>query len=124
MSLQQKLHSLPIDPRGLVLPLLFLAVWQSVTALHWVDTRIIVPPSAVLAVGWQWLSNGQLFSGLGASLLRDASGFILGSVAGVAIGVLLGISEGTSKSNLAKARAKMQEKIIQLNKVNVSVYEK
>ena len=40
------------------------------------------------------------------------------------IGVLLGISEGTSKSNLAKARAKLQEKIIQLNKVNVSVYGK
>lgn len=40
------------------------------------------------------------------------------------IGQLLGISEGTSKSNLAKARAKMQEMIIQLNKVNVNVYGK
>jgi len=40
------------------------------------------------------------------------------------IGGLLGISEGTSKSNLAKARAKLQEKIIMMNKVNVSVYGK
>ena len=40
------------------------------------------------------------------------------------IGKLLGISEGTSKSNLAKARAKMQEKIRELNKVNVSAYGK
>ena len=40
------------------------------------------------------------------------------------IGELLGISDGTSKSNLAKARARLQEKIIQLNKVNVSVYGK
>ncbi len=40
------------------------------------------------------------------------------------IGEMLGISEGTSKSNLAKARARLQEKIIQLNKVNVRVYEK
>ena len=40
------------------------------------------------------------------------------------IGELLGINEGTSKSNLAKARAKLQERIIQLNKVNISVYGK
>lgn len=35
------------------------------------------------------------------------------------VGQLLGISEGTSKSNLAKARAKLQEQIIEMNKVNV-----
>lgn len=36
----------------------------------------------------------------------------------------LGISEGTSKSNLAKARAKLQEKIIALNSINISAYGK
>ncbi len=39
------------------------------------------------------------------------------------IAEMLGISEGTSKSNLAKARAKLQQKIIALNKVKLSVYE-
>lgn len=92
MSLRQKLHALPVDPRGLVLPVLFLAVWQLVTALHWVDTRIIVPPAAVLATGWTWLVGGQLQSGLSASLLRDASGFLLGASAGIALGVMLGVS--------------------------------
>ncbi|MBK7147343.1 MAG: RNA polymerase sigma factor [Bacteroidetes bacterium] len=38
------------------------------------------------------------------------------------IGEKLGISEGTSKSNLAKARAKMQEMIIESNKVIRSSY--
>lgn len=38
------------------------------------------------------------------------------------IGVLLGISDGTSKSNLAKARAKMQEMIIKQNKVKTTEY--
>jgi RNA polymerase sigma factor (sigma-70 family) len=38
------------------------------------------------------------------------------------IGELLGINEGTSKSNLAKARAKMQDMIIKLNKVNLKAY--
>jgi sulfonate transport system permease protein len=92
MSLSRKLKALPVDPRGLVLPALFIAVWQIVTALHWVDTRIIVPPGDVLLVGWQWLSSGQLFSGLGASLARDATGFLIGAAAGVAIGVFLGVS--------------------------------
>jgi RNA polymerase sigma-70 factor (ECF subfamily) len=40
------------------------------------------------------------------------------------IGEMLGISEGTSKSNLAKARARLQEMIIKNNKVNMSVYGK
>ncbi len=40
------------------------------------------------------------------------------------IGNMLGISEGTSKSNLAKARAKLQEWIIQSDKVKVSSYGK
>jgi RNA polymerase sigma factor (sigma-70 family) len=40
------------------------------------------------------------------------------------IGEILGISDGTSKSNLAKARARLQDMIIQLNRVNASVYGK
>lgn len=40
------------------------------------------------------------------------------------IGELLGINEGTSKSNLAKARARLQEMIIELNKINVQAYGK
>lgn len=40
------------------------------------------------------------------------------------IGDMLGISEGTSKSNLAKARAKLQDMIVEQNKVKVSVYGK
>lgn len=40
------------------------------------------------------------------------------------IGEMLNISEGTSKSNLAKARARLQDMIIEQNKVKVSVYGK
>lgn len=40
------------------------------------------------------------------------------------IGEKLGISEGTSKSNLAKARARLQEMIIELNKVTLTEYGK
>lgn len=40
------------------------------------------------------------------------------------IGERLGISEGTSKSNLAKARARLQEMIIEMNKVTLTGYGK
>jgi RNA polymerase sigma-70 factor (ECF subfamily) len=40
------------------------------------------------------------------------------------IGELLGISEGTSKSNLAKARMKLQKMIVELNTIKVSAYGK
>lgn len=81
-----------IDPRGLALPVLLLLVWQTATAAGWVDTRIIVPPSAVLDAGWNWISSGHALEGIAASLFRDLSGFALGAAAGVAIGLFLGIS--------------------------------
>ena len=37
---------------------------------------------------------------------------------------MLRISEGTSKSNLAKARARLQEKIIQMNEIKLGAYGK
>jgi len=92
MALKEKLSALHFDPRGLVLPVVFLLVWQFVTDLHWVDTRIIVPPAEVVTTAWTWFSNGDLARGLHASLVRDISGFLLGAVAGIALGVFLGIS--------------------------------
>lgn len=81
-----------IDPRGLVLPALLIAVWQLAVSLHWVDTRIVVPPLQVLASGWDWIAGGRLLPGLGASLWRDAAGFLAGAAAGVAVGLVLGVS--------------------------------
>lgn len=86
-----------IDPRGLVLPAVLLLVWQLVTELHWVDTRIIVPPSDVLLTGWKWLASGELSSNLQASLLRDISGFGLGALGGIVVGVLLGVSRAADR---------------------------
>lgn len=82
-----------IDLRGLVLPALLIFVWQAVTSAGWVDTRIIVPPSAVLMAGWNWLNSGLALESIAASLIRDASGFVLGATAGIAIGLLFGTSK-------------------------------
>ena len=89
-SLKYKLPT--IDPRGFALPLLLLLAWQTATSAGWVDTRIIVPPSAVWQAGWDWVSSGLALESIAASLFRDLSGFTLGAVAGIAIGLLLGVS--------------------------------
>lgn len=90
-TLKDKLPA--IDPRGFVLPALLLLVWQGITAAGWVDTRIIVAPSTVLAAGWNWINSGLALESIGASLFRDASGFTLGAAAGITIGLLLGSSK-------------------------------
>lgn len=80
------------DLRGAVLPLALLALWYLVTALQLVNTKLIVPPAAVIDAGWQVIKSGQLLAGLQASLVRDLSGFVAGSSAGILFGLLLGVS--------------------------------
>ncbi len=80
------------DLRGFVLPLAFLVLWYAVTALQLVNTKLIVPPGAVVAAAWDVIGGGQLLTGLRASLVRDLSGFAAGSTAGILFGLLLGVS--------------------------------
>ncbi|SMC29939.1 sulfonate transport system permease protein [Andreprevotia lacus DSM 23236] len=80
------------DWRGLVLPAGFLLVWALVTALGWVNTKLIPPPQAVLSTAVSFIGKAQFFNGLGASLWRDLAGFAIGSLAGVVFGALLGVS--------------------------------
>lgn len=80
------------DWRGLVLPLAFVALWWAVTSLHLVNTRLIVPPAGVLSTALKELANPDFYLGVGLSLGRDLSGFLLGSLAGVAVGTLIGVS--------------------------------
>jgi sulfonate transport system permease protein len=80
------------DWRGLVLPLAFISVWYGTASLGLVNTRLIVPPGKVVQVAWEYLADGQFFTGLQASLYRDIGGFLPGSAAGILLGALLGMS--------------------------------
>lgn len=80
------------DWRGFALPLLLLAVWWAVTALGWVNTKLIVPPLGVLKTGLATLTQADFYSGVLASLVRDLSGFSIGAAAGVGVGTLIGVS--------------------------------
>jgi sulfonate transport system permease protein len=78
--------------RALVLPLALLALWWALTALGWVNTRLIVPPGRVLDTALRQLADPVFWQGVGLSVLRDLSGFALGSAAGLLLGVLMGVS--------------------------------
>lgn len=90
IRLSKRFHTL--DSRGLVLPVILLAIWQTITTAGLVDTKLIVPPARVVETGWNHLTSGQFFTGLKASLLRDLAGFVLGGIAGILFGALLGVS--------------------------------
>lgn len=78
--------------RGAVLPLALLALWWLATGAGWVNTRLIVPPAAVLRTGVQALQDPLFYQGVLFSLGRDLAGFTAGGMAGLALGVLMGVA--------------------------------
>ncbi len=83
--------------RGLVLPVAFIALWYAATSLHWVNTKLIVPPAGVVTTGIHELANADFYLGVALSLWRDLSGFLIGALAGVAVGSLMGVSRLADK---------------------------
>lgn len=83
------------DWRGAALPAALLVVWYVVTALEWVNTRLIVPPEKVVQVAYKYVTHGNFVEAVASSLTRDLSGFVVGSVAGILLGIALGLSRWT-----------------------------
>jgi len=81
-----------IDLRGWALPAAVLAVWWVATTEGWVNTKLIVPPGNVLLVAAKTLAEPVFWQGVLFSVVRDASGFVLGALTGIALGGLLGAS--------------------------------
>jgi ABC-type nitrate/sulfonate/bicarbonate transport system permease component len=54
--------------------------------------RYVLAPSEILAALWSALREGILLPAAGQSLLRQMSGFLLGSTAGIVLGLLAGVS--------------------------------
>jgi sulfonate transport system permease protein len=89
--LRKRLPRLP-DLRGLVLPAAAFAIWWAVSALHTGKSGLLVTPAEVWHTAWQQITSGALAKALGASLVREASGFAIGTLLGLALGVALGLS--------------------------------
>jgi sulfonate transport system permease protein len=78
--------------RGLALPLAALALWWLLAALHVANTALLVSPLDVLRTAFEFIVGGRLWPALGASLAREAAGFLIGTVSGLALGAMLGLS--------------------------------
>jgi sulfonate transport system permease protein len=80
------------DWRGIVLPLVALAVWWAVSAAHGGNKGLLVSPGAVLQTALDQVRSGALARALSASLAREACGFALGTLGGLLLGCALGLS--------------------------------
>lgn len=81
-----------IDYRGWVIPLILFGVWSLVTAKQWVDPALLAPPKQVWQAFLNGLQSGELYENVIASLLRNSTGFVAGSLIGTGLGLLLGLN--------------------------------
>ncbi|MFD1330596.1 ABC transporter permease subunit [Methylopila musalis] len=73
-------------------PVLVLIVWEALCRSGYVAPQILPAPSKVALTAWKLALAGSLFSDLGVSLLRAATGFAIGGLLGFTLGVAVGFS--------------------------------
>ncbi len=79
--------------RGAVFPISFILLWTIASWLDWVNPKLIPSPLAVVHTAWLNIQQVEFWQSIVASLTRDLSGFVLGSILGIAFGILVGISK-------------------------------
>jgi sulfonate transport system permease protein len=77
--------------RGLVLPVIAVALWALASRLDLVNSALLVSPAKVLATGWELIASGRLRLALQASLARELAGLVIGTAGGLVLGALLGL---------------------------------
>jgi sulfonate transport system permease protein len=78
--------------RGLVLPLLILALWAVATDRAWVSPLVLVPFGELFHTARDPEVLRSLWAGLGASIVRLVQGSLIGIAAGLMLGIGLGLS--------------------------------
>lgn len=86
-----------IGPRGFLLlswlaPALAVLVWEILARSGWVPPHVMPAPSKVVLTGAKLAMSGSLLHDLVISLLRAATGFVIGGGIGFALGTLVGFS--------------------------------
>jgi len=68
----------------------FIAIWEALPRLGWVNPGYLSPPSAVLGAVIHLAANGDLVRHLQASLWRSFAGLLLAIACGVSLGLAMG----------------------------------
>ena len=80
--------------RFLILPLLFLAIWELVSGWSPLARglrQLLPPPSVVLLYAWGLLMTGEILNHIGRSVLRVLGGFGAAALVGIPIGLGIGL---------------------------------
>jgi sulfonate transport system permease protein len=78
--------------RRAYVPIAILLLWQAGSALGWIPTQTVPPPSTIAVAFWQLAVTGQLADNILVSLGR----VVVGLGIGVGIGTALGLAAGLS----------------------------
>ncbi len=73
----------------LVAVCLFLALWETATRREWIDVAFFGQPTGIAAFLWKgFVSDGQLWLGLGYTLAGTLISFVIGSLAALVLGLV------------------------------------
>jgi sulfonate transport system permease protein len=73
-------------------PVTLVIVWELLARAGWISPQVLPAPSKVLHTAIKLATTGGLLGDLGVSLLRAATGFVLGGSIGFTLGILVGFS--------------------------------
>ncbi len=77
---------------GLVLPVLFLVLWEVLSRTGLAPRNLLPPPTAVAVALHDLWASGELAGHIEVTLMRVAVGFLMGTVAATVLGALTGYS--------------------------------
>lgn len=77
--------------QGLVLPIVIIVLWETLSSLGWLNVYLIPPPSQIWDRFLTIIGNGVLIKHIGASLYRVIWGFSLALCIALPLGFLLGL---------------------------------
>jgi sulfonate transport system permease protein len=78
--------------RGLLIPLLLIAVWEIAAHFRWINPVLLSSPSLILEGFSRSLGEGLLLQNLKLSLIRMVGGWAAGSMIGLSVGLAIGLS--------------------------------
>lgn len=78
-------------------PVLLLLIWQVLSQIGWLSTRVLPAPIAVLQAAIQLARSGELLHHILISAARALTGFLIGGSIGFGLGLLNGISSTSEK---------------------------
>ena len=93
LAAQKRRHAVVISLRVAIF-VVVVGLWETATALGWIDPFFFGRPSGVAQQIYEWFSEGtsqgSLWAQMAVTLEETVLGFLIGSVAGIVCGIALG----------------------------------